>query len=162
MTTFDRFSSEQIRAHRETVLLRLLLRVQQLETAELVRRLAANGHADVRTSYIGLLGNVDTEGTRLVTLAQRTGNTRQAASQMVAEIESRGYLERTPDPDDKRAVLVRHTAAGRALLNDALEAMADIEAGYATLVGEKKLAAVKQVLATIADQVGPGSKLGEL
>ena len=159
MTRFDEHTSEQIRAHRETVLLRLLLRVQQIETAELVRRLRALGHDDVRTSYIGLLGNIDTEGTRLVTLAQRTGNTRQAASQMVTEIEGRGYLERTPDPDDKRAVLVRHTAAGRRLLNDALESMAEIEGEYEALVGRQALAAVKQALATIAEGVAPESRL---
>ena len=40
-----------------------------------------------------------------------------------------------PYPSDHRGVLVRHTAAGRALLADALTAMADIEYGYEQLIG---------------------------
>src|SRR5437879_5774507 len=35
-------------------------------------------------------------------------------------IEAAGLVERTPDPDDRRGALVRHTPAGRALLAYAL------------------------------------------
>lgn len=160
MSQFTSMSPEQIRRHRETVLLRLLIRTAQIETGELVGRLHALGHKSVRPSYIGLLGWVDTEGTRLVALAERMGTTRQAASQLVTEIEKKGFLERRPDPDDGRAVLVRHTAAGRKLLIDALEQMAEIEAAYEEQVGAARFKSVKSALTAIADEFDPSSALG--
>jgi DNA-binding MarR family transcriptional regulator len=157
---FQALTSAEIRTHRETVLLRLLVRLAQIETAELVRRLEKSGHGEVQRTHITLLANVDTEGTRLVELARRLGTSRQAASQLVKEIVRRGFLERADDPTDGRAVLVRHTAAGRALLLDALAAMRDIEEGYAALVGTDTLAGVRAALRTIADWADADSALG--
>ena len=149
---FARMGPDQMRRHRERrVLLRLLLRVSQIETAELVRRLAARGHPEVQRSYVAVLANIDTEGTRLVEIARRLGNTRQAASQMVREIESRGLLVREPDPDDGRATRVRHTDRGRALLADALATMAEIEREYAEVTGPETLDVVRDALWRIAD-----------
>jgi DNA-binding MarR family transcriptional regulator len=153
-------SPAQLRAHRETVLLRLLIRTSQAETAELIRRLHVAGHQSVQASYVSLLGNVDTEGTRIVAIAQRTGSTRQAVSQLVKAIEAAGFLERVPDPDDGRGVIVRHTAAGRRLLTDALQAMADIEAGYETVIGPSRMRALKKALTDIAEAADPASRLG--
>lgn len=160
MTSYRELPAEQLRAHRETVLLRLLIRTSQIETAELLRRLHAAGHDRVQTSYIPLLGNVDTEGTRVVTLATRLGSTRQAVSQLVQAIEAAGFLERRPDPDDGRGVLVAHTEAGRRLLADALEAMAEIEAGYAAIIGEDRMSDLRAMLQEIAVSSDPASGLG--
>ena len=152
-------TTAELRRHRESVLLRLLIRTGQTETNDLIDRLHSAGHGSVQASYIGLLGSVDTEGTRVVTIAKRTGNSRQAVSQLVNAIEAAGFLERTPDPDDGRGVLVRHTAAGRALLNDALAAMADIEAGYEAVIGTARMRALKKALTDIAESADPTSTL---
>jgi DNA-binding MarR family transcriptional regulator len=160
MPSFRDLTPEELRSHRETVLLRLLIRTSQAETSELTNRLHAAGHGSVQSSYIGLLANVDTEGTRVVTIAKRTGNTRQAVSQLINAIEAAGFLERTPDPADGRAVLVRHTSAGRNLLADALEMMADIEAGYERVIGPGRMRALKKALADIAQAADPASTLG--
>ena len=42
-------------------------------------------------------------GIRLTDLAARAGITKQAMAELVAEIERRGYLQRTADPADRRA-----------------------------------------------------------
>jgi DNA-binding MarR family transcriptional regulator len=159
MPDFRSMSTDEIRAHRETVFLRLLIRVAQTETNELVDRLHALGHGRVQRAHISVLGNIHTEGTRLVELARRLGVTRQAASQMVQQIERRGFLERAADPDDGRATLVRHTPAGRALLADALTLMDRIEAEYAELVGSRTMAQMKRALREIADSVDESSAL---
>ena len=158
-TPFHRMTVEQTRAHRETVLLRLLLRTTQAETKDLVERLVALGHRGVSPSAIGLLGNLDTEGTRLTVLAARTGNTRQAVGQLVRDLEARGYVERAPDPADGRAVLVRHTATGRRLLADALAEMDDIERGYEAIIGTHRMTALKKALSMLADAVEPSGRL---
>lgn len=160
MSSFATRSSAEIRAHRETVLLRILIRIAQIETNELVRRLHDLGHEAVQPSHIGVLSNIDTEGTRIARLAGRLGVTRQAASQMVTELEKRGWVERSQDPADGRAVLVRHTATGRTMLLDALEQMDDIERGYAATIGSKKMRLVKESLVAIAEAADPDSALG--
>jgi len=152
-------TTDEIRAHRETVFLRLLIRVSQVETMDLVERLHVRGHGTVQRAHIAVLGNIHTEGTRLVELARRLGVTRQAASQIVRQIERRGFLERTTDPADGRAVLVRHTQAGRALLLDALSLMDEIEAGYAELVGARAMDQMRRALRKIADSVDQSTAL---
>lgn len=104
---------------------------------------------------------MDTEGTRVVTVARRMGATRQAVSQLIKVIEAAGFLERAPDPGDQRGVIVRHTPAGRALLADALRAMADIEAGYEQIIGPERIRALKQALADIASAADPASALAD-
>jgi DNA-binding MarR family transcriptional regulator len=159
MPDFHMMTTDEIRAHRETVFLRLLLRVSQIETMDLVEQLHGRGHGEVQRAHISVLGNIDTEGTRLVELARRLGVTRQAASQMVQEIERRGYLERASDPDDARAVRVRHTPEGRALLLDALGLMDEIETGYADLVGDRAMEQMRRALRKIADSVDGSTAL---
>jgi DNA-binding MarR family transcriptional regulator len=159
MASFQERSPDQLRAHREQVLLRLLIRATQAETNEVIGRVQELGFADVRPSYVSVLGVVDTEGTRLVTLARRTGTTRQAVSQLVAEIEAKGYLERGPDPDDGRAVLVRHTTRGRELLATALEVMTDVERRYVEIIGEARMRQLKRTLTLLVDAVDEQSRL---
>jgi DNA-binding MarR family transcriptional regulator len=159
LSSFQDQPPDQLRAHREGVLLRLLIRTTQAETDEVVGTLRERGYADLTPTWVMLLANVDTEGTRLVTLSARTGTSRQAVSQLVNEIAARGYLERTPDPDDGRAVLVRHTAAGRRMLADALEVMADLERRYTEIIGESRMRQLKRTLAMLADAVDEPSRL---
>lgn len=151
---------EAMRARRDRVLLRLLLRVGQMESAELARRLEEKGHDGIQPGWMGLLGNVDTEGVRLVDLAPRLGVTRQAVGQLVAELEKRGMLERTPHPDDGRAVLVRHTGLGRKILGDALDLMEEIERGYEKALGKKRMAELRRALTELADHLEPSWRFG--
>ncbi len=139
-------------------MLRILIRTTQTETNELIARLAAAGHS-VSSAYIALLATVDTEGTRLGTIAKRLGTSSQAVSQLVNDIEAKGYLERSADPLDGRAVIVRHTPAGRVLLSAALTAMSDIEAGYEQIIGERRMRQLKRDLTIIADAVDTTSRL---
>jgi DNA-binding MarR family transcriptional regulator len=159
MPDFQAMTTDEIRAHRETVFLRLLIRVSQIETMDLVEQLHGRGHGAVQRAHIAVLGNVDTEGTRLVELSRRLGVTRQAASQIVREIERRGFLERAADPEDRRAVRVRHTPTGRALLLDALSLMDEIEAGFAELVGTQVMDQMRRALREIADSADPSTAL---
>ena len=92
---------------------------------------------------------------RVVDIAAQMTVTRQAVSQLVGEIEGRGYLERVPDPSDGRAVLVRHTAAGRRLLAEALAAMTAIEDEWQQVVGVRQMDQVRRSLTAIADHVEP-------
>src|SRR4051812_30102615 len=113
-------STAQLRSFREQTLYRLLFRTLRSENQEMIRRLRGRGH-DVQPSYPSLLANLDTEGTRISALAARAGVTRQAAGQLLRDIERHGYVRRGSDPNDARAILVTFTAKGHRLLANALD-----------------------------------------
>jgi len=85
------------------------------------------GGPKVRASHTGLFPFVDLEGTRLTELAARMGVSKQAAGQLVEELEQMGVLERVPDPVDGRAKLVRFSARGRRGLLEGLALLGRLE-----------------------------------
>jgi DNA-binding MarR family transcriptional regulator len=154
------FDPGTVRAKREQMLLRLLFRATHTMNAEMADRIRARGFPDFQPSFTALLAHVDTEGTRVTTIAERMGTSRQAASQLLQAIEARGYVERVPDPEDGRAVIARHTPSGRKILLTAIEVMLAIETEYAAVLGADGLARLKRLLARLVDSVDPGGGLG--
>ncbi|MGH2917284.1 MAG: MarR family transcriptional regulator [Solirubrobacteraceae bacterium] len=57
-------------------------------------------------------------GVRVTTLAERAGMSRQAITYLIRELEGKGYLERHPDPSDRRATLVHLTERGEAAVRE--------------------------------------------
>jgi DNA-binding MarR family transcriptional regulator len=153
------FDVDAVRAKREDLLLRLLIRASHTMNSDMSQRIRARGFRDFQPSFTPLLGHLDTEGTRIGTLAARMGTSRQAASQLLTAIEARGYVERIPDPDDKRAVIARHTPAGRSILLAAIEVMLSIEDEYGAILGEDGLARLKRLLKRLLADIDPKGAL---
>lgn len=149
-----------LRVYRETMLLRSLVRLTRRMSDEVIDRMRTRGFPDYQPSYPRLLGNLDTGGTRIGALARRMGVTRQGASQLAAEIEAKGYLERLPDPTDRRGAIVRFTSRGREALELALVVMTEIEAEYADVLGLERYRSMKQSLAVLVEAVDEGGALG--
>ncbi|THF66760.1 winged helix-turn-helix transcriptional regulator [Deinococcus sp. Arct2-2] len=114
---------------------RLLHRAARAYNVLALEKLHAQGHTSLSLAHTNLLPHLDTEGTRIVTLAERAGMTKQAAGQLVAELETHGYVERQPDPADGRATRVQFTAAGWQYLLDAQETKRAIEDEYQAELG---------------------------
>lgn len=155
----DDLGGQPLRSFREQTLYRLLLRARRAENDEMVARIRARGYPDLQPSYPALLANLDTDGTSITGLAGKAGVTRQAASQQLAEIEARGYVEREPHPTDGRTVLVRRTPRGESLLRDALAVVSDLEAEYSEFLGQRQLASLKNALSHLLDHIDPGGRL---
>jgi DNA-binding MarR family transcriptional regulator len=139
------------RAKREQILLRLLIRLTRHMTVETVTRMQQRGIAGMQPAYPRLLGNLDTEGTRIGGLARRMGTTRQAVAQLAKEIETAGFVERVADPKDGRGVIVRFTRKGRAGLACAIEVMTEIESEYAGIIGADGLRQLKSLMAGVLE-----------
>src|SRR3954454_23267298 len=90
-------------------------RTANLIVSDLVRRLAAAGFPDAQPTFHPVFENIDPEGTRVSTLAARADLTHQSMSELVVILEQRGWIERRPDPADRRARLVCLTREGRKL-----------------------------------------------
>src|SRR5262245_24543584 len=92
----------------------LLAELKELAIDELHTRLAERGYTDIRASHGCVCRFIDAEhGSRLTYLADRSGVTKQAVGEAVDDLEQRGFVERVPDPLDKRAKIIRLTARGR-------------------------------------------------
>jgi DNA-binding MarR family transcriptional regulator len=80
---------------------------------------ASGGHP-LKPSHNAVFGQVASGAKRLTTPARTANMTPQAMAEIVDELEALGYVERTPDPSDRRAKLIRLTAKG-----DTLTGLAD-------------------------------------
>ncbi|MFB9991390.1 MarR family winged helix-turn-helix transcriptional regulator [Deinococcus oregonensis] len=131
---------------------RLLVRATRAFNVLALQKLQAQGHTALSLAHTNLLPHLDTGGTRIVTLAERAGMTKQAAGQLVAELEQHGYVERSPDPTDGRALRVQFTAAGWQYLLDAQTVKQAIETEYRTTLGETAWAGLNAALEKLLDQ----------
>src|SRR2546430_16862906 len=97
----------------------------------MIARLQARGFRDFAPAFPSLLSNLDVDGTRIGVLAMRAGVTRQAAGQLLREIERCGYVARKVSSHDARATVVQFTARGRRLLATVLQLAEEIEDDFA-------------------------------
>jgi DNA-binding MarR family transcriptional regulator len=105
-------------------------RTARLMVEELSARLIADGYEGVQPSHHNVFENIDPHGTRLTELAARADMTHQSMSELVAGLETRGWVERRPDPTDGRARLVCLTPEGRDLTRRGLHHINAIEAAW--------------------------------
>lgn len=117
---------------------------------ELHRRLAEEGHTTIRQGHGCVFRFIDTDGTRLTTLADRSGLTKQAVGEVVDDLERLGYVERLPDAADRRAKTIRLTRLGADARQAALRIFGDIERGWGERYGAERVAIMREVLAEIA------------
>jgi DNA-binding MarR family transcriptional regulator len=109
-------------------------------------RLAEHGHPEIRPAHGNVFQFLDEEGTRVSVLAERAQMSKQSMAELVAHLEAHGYIQRIPDPTDRRAKLVRATPKGRASVPIALDAIAEVEARWSELLGESKMRRLHKLL----------------
>ena len=115
----------------------------------LARVRAQSGVATLRPAHTKLLPHIDLAGTRLTDLAARLGVSKQAAGQLVEEMQQMGVLERVPHPQDGRARMVRFSARGRRGLLQGLGVLRDIEGELASELGTREIATLRRLLARL-------------
>ena len=153
-------SAAELRQYRNSKLYRPLARTLRVYNRLITTDLHARGFEDFSPSFPQILSNLDTEGTRIGVLAARAGVTRQAAGQLVAEIERCGYVQRRPAPDDARATVITFTARGRRLLASVIAIVEEVESRFARIVGEAEFERIRAGLVEIADAIDPSGAFG--
>lgn len=134
-------------ARRSSENLAILLREPFRIGSELLhRRLAERGHPDVRPPHGNVFQYLDDAGTRVSVLAQRAQITKQSMAELVAHLERYGYVERIPDPGDRRAKLVRATARGSEVYAIARQVVAEIEQQWTERLGKAKMRQLRELL----------------
>lgn len=153
MATVDEHAAEwqQLRELRDEHIGRLLLQAQRAFNAQAIRKLRERGHGGLGLAHTALLPHLDLDGTRITTLAERAGMTKQGMGQLVLDLERQGYVARDVDPADRRATLVRFTEAGWQFLRDAHAVKRALEAEYAAVLGAHRLEALRTALAALVE-----------
>lgn len=80
-------------------------------------------------------------------LARNLGVTRQAMSQLLAQMEERGLIEILPHPTDRRARVVTYSPASKAIRDSALVSLAALEEELGRRIGRGRLTALREALA---------------
>jgi DNA-binding MarR family transcriptional regulator len=95
----------------------LLASELRLILGRLVRRLRAEGHLPL--AQLAVLGRLERGGATTVSALATAERVRpQSMSQTVGELETDGLVTRSPDPTDRRQLLVELTDAGHTALAD--------------------------------------------
>ncbi|MEU5217422.1 MarR family transcriptional regulator [Streptomyces sp. NPDC020807] len=129
----------------------LLAQARDLTIEQLHQQLHDEGFTHIRYRHGAVFRFIDPDGTRLTTLAERSGLTKQAIAEIVDELEAAGYTTRTPDPTDRRAKLIRLTPQGKAGQQAAARILNTMEHTWAQQHGTHTILALRTTLETITN-----------
>lgn len=128
-------------------LLALLLRlVHQHYANDIDAELRSAGFGDIRPPHANVFPFVPPEGIQVSQLADRARVRKQSMAQAVEQLERAGYVERRPDPTDRRARLVFLTRRGMSVGPVAVAAGRRVEQRWAELTSEEEVEALRGVL----------------
>jgi DNA-binding MarR family transcriptional regulator len=116
---------------------------------QVVPRLVEHGFPDIRPAHNAVFQHLDAAGTTVSTLAERAEMTKQAMAELVAHLEQRGYVDRVPDPADRRAKLVRPTAKGRRVYAVVRDMVPEMEQRLVEVIGATRMRQLRRDLQTI-------------
>ncbi len=121
---------------------------------EFVRELhvahAAAGFPDIGRSDGFVFRSLAIRPMTVSELAGRLEITKQGAAQIIDDMERRGYVERQPDPADRRARLVRLSERGQRALANARRFHQDYQRRLAQARGAAAVGTLRSLLAEIA------------
>jgi DNA-binding MarR family transcriptional regulator len=98
-------------------------------------------------SYV--VGAIARTGAPLSQIITELGVSKQAAGQLVGTLVMRGYLDRSPDPEDRRRLTITLTERGQAAAAVIRSAVDDVDADLITRVGAEYVAHTRATLGSL-------------
>jgi len=139
----------------DVVLPALLAAARRRYGQEIRAALAGAGFTDMPRAGARLVGGIARNGPSLADAAADLAVSKQAASQLVDTLVLRGYLERRPDPEDRRRIILNLTNRGRSAATEIRAAVERVDRRFADKVGIDKLAETRRVLAALVEDGDP-------
>jgi DNA-binding MarR family transcriptional regulator len=106
----------------------------------MMARVKSLGFDGLTPAFASVMPLLDANGARSTVLAQKAGVTKQAMSQLIRLLETRGYVEQVPDLQDTRAKVVRLTKSGVRLRAACFQVRQELSVLALKTFGEKRLA----------------------
>jgi DNA-binding MarR family transcriptional regulator len=113
-----------------------------------------SGVDDMRSSFGFVIRALAERDRTLTELAELLGVTKQAAIKVVDEMQARGYVERTADPDDRRAKVIGLTPKATKVRRAALSESRRLEAELREDLSARDVAAMRRVLSRLLERNG--------
>jgi DNA-binding MarR family transcriptional regulator len=111
---------------------------------------AGTAERGLKPSEAGILSSLAADGAQHVRgLGRRLGMGRQTVVNVSEALAARGLIDKRPDPDDARAVVLTITPAGQAALAASLAATDAFEAALAAPLGPERAAALQRDLSVL-------------
>jgi DNA-binding MarR family transcriptional regulator len=122
----------------------LLAKASQHWNELLQEGFAGEGFPEVRASYGSVLVPLfEEDGLRMGEIARRARIAKQTMTTMVRLCERDGLVERRPDPEDGRAMLVHLTGKAKRFQPAAERVLGRLERDAARALGERRLASLR-------------------
>lgn len=132
----------------------LLLRlVHQHWTQAVDAALDAAGFGDIRPPHANVFTFTPPEGIQVSELTKLAHVRKQTMTQAVEELEKLGYVERRPDPNDRRGRLVFLTERGKAVRPIASATGRKVDERWAELTSPEEMEALRQSLRLLFEKV---------
>jgi len=133
----------------------LLRRALGVHRSEIARSLAQAGHATLPPLALWAIDALAARERNAGELALLLGVSKQAVSQVVELLATRGYLDRRPDSQDRRRVTLSLTDRGRSAAAAIASACASVEKRALAALGPAALEQARGALSAIA-RLPPG------
>ncbi|MFM9370014.1 MarR family winged helix-turn-helix transcriptional regulator [Streptomyces sp. Da 82-17] len=117
------------------------------------------GFDDLTPAQARLMQRIGPHGTRLTELAAQAQITKQTAGFLVDQLEKAGYVERTPDPTDRRARLVCGAERAWAAKRVADAVVAEEEAKWEAHIGARRMRQLRESLTLLREITDPWARL---
>ena len=117
----------------------------------ILERLHREGFTDIDPSYLIVVQYPGPQGERPSDLAARLRISKQALNHLLGKLEQLGYLERQPDPDDKRSKRIASTPRGIKAGLTIRAAVADMETAWARQLGPERFNQLRTLLRDLGE-----------
>lgn len=137
-----------------------LKKIYRIYSLDILDKLEHFGHEGITFSYLEVLSFLcENEGVSLKTTGKSLGLKKQTITNHISELEKRGYLFRTPCPNDKRSQLIFLTELGLSLKKHLFQSISEIENSYEKIIGIIELERIRENLCKLNERL---ERRGEL
>ena len=130
----------------------VLLRAARTAYGSAIRQALADvGCDDMPRNGSFVIGAIARTGAPLSEIIKGLGVSKQAAGQLVDSLVTRGYLDRAPDPDDRRRLTITLTERGHAAAAVIRSVIQRVDTELAGQVGAEYVAHTRATLAALIE-----------
>jgi DNA-binding MarR family transcriptional regulator len=119
------------------------------------------GYDDVTLAQARVFQRIAPGGSRLTELAEQSQMTKQSVAGLVDELERMRYVKRVPDPNDRRARLIKIDKRGRQAAKAAQAAHDDIQAEWRSHLGARRFSQLRDTLEELREITDPFAATSE-
>lgn len=134
-----------------------LIQLANHSNRQLLQSTMALGHAELRPAYGQVLLHIGSNGARIQDIARINDISKQAVGQLVAELETLGYIRRAADPEDGRSKILYFAKNGFALLEDTIVATEQLQEKYRCIIGDASYEGMEKQFASLYGGLKPNT-----